>query len=270
MEKKFLPPKKIASEMINVGVTKANLKKRQMVILGILAGVFIGFGGLASTIISQTLGNLDPGVAKFSGAVVFPVGLMLVVIAGAELFTGNNLMTLAVINKRISLKQMFRNWTIVWIANFIGSVLLALVVYFSGILAGDAATKAIATAEGKVALDIMTLVFRGILCNILVVLAVWMSTSAQDIISKILACWFPIMLFVLCGFEHSIANMFFIPMGILLGANITLTQLLYNLTFVTIGNIIGGGIIVPFMYQNAYLSNSIISEKSISEVGATK
>lgn len=262
MEKRFLAPKKIASEMINVGVGKANLKMTPMILLGILAGMFIGFGGLANTIISQTLGSLDAGVAKFAGAAVFPVGLMLVVVAGAELFTGNNLMTLAVMNKKITLSQMFRNWSTVWISNFVGSVALALIVYYSGILSGDAAQKAIGIAESKATLDIMTLILRGILCNILVVLAVWMATSSQDIISKLFACWFPIMLFVLCGFEHSVANMFFIPMGMFLGAQVTIGQLLYNLVFVTIGNIIGGAIIIPFMYKYAYLNEDLDTSKS--------
>lgn len=264
MEKRFLAPKEIANTMINVGVGKANLKTTPMILLGILAGAFIGFGGLANTIISQTLGNIDPGVAKFAGAAVFPVGLMLVVIAGAELFTGNNLMTLAVMNKKITLPQMFRNWGIVWVANLVGSVALALIVYYGGVLGGDAGTKAIAIAEGKATLDVMSLILRGILCNILVVLAVWMATSSQDIISKIFACWFPIMLFVLCGFEHSVANMYFIPVGMLLGANITIGQLFYNLIFVTIGNILGGAIIVPFMYQYAYLKEEKKSSESLS------
>lgn len=255
MEKRFLAPKEIANAMINVGVGKANLKTSAMIYLGILAGMYIGFGGLANTIISQTLGNIDPGFAKFAGAAVFPVGLMLVVVAGAELFTGNNLMTLAVMNKKITLSQMLRNWGVVWVANFVGSVLLALVVFYGGVLSGDAGTKAIAIAESKASLDIATLILRGILCNILVVLAVWMATSSQDIISKLFACWFPIMLFVLCGFEHSVANMFFMPMGMLLGAKVTLGALIKNLVFVTIGNILGGAIIVPFLYKNAYLSN---------------
>ncbi len=253
MEKRFLAPKEIANAMINVGVGKANLKTSAMVYLGILAGMYIGFGGLANTIISQTLGAIDPGLAKFAGAAVFPVGLMLVVIAGAELFTGNNLMTLAVMNKKITLSQMFRNWGIVWVSNLIGSVLLALIVFYGGVLDGDAGTKAIAIAESKASLDVMVLILRGILCNILVVLAVWMATSAQDIISKIFACWFPIMLFVLCGFEHSVANMYFIPMGMLLGAKVSMGALIKNLVFVTIGNILGGAIIIPFLYKNAYL-----------------
>lgn len=270
MEKVFLTPKKIAKEMINVGYTKGNLDTSAMILLGILAGAFIGFGGLANIIISQTLGNLDAGIAKFAGATVFPVGLMLVVVAGGELFTGNNLMTLAVINKKITCKQMLKNWSVVWLSNFIGSVLLALVVYYSGILTGDSATKAISIAQGKVTLDIMTLILRGVLCNVLVVLAVWMSISAQDIISKLFSCWFPVMLFVLCGFEHSIANMFFIPMGMLLGADITISQLLYNLIYVTLGNIIGGGVLIPFMYQYAYLNKESVLSNIDFEVNVIK
>ena len=264
MEKRFLAPKEIANAMINVGVGKANLKISAMIHLGILAGVFIGFGGLGNTIVSQTLGNIDPGLAKFAGAAVFPVGLMLVVIAGAELFTGNNLMTLAVMNKKITMSQMFRNWGVVWVANLIGSLLLVFVVYYGGVLGGDAATKAISIAEGKATLDIATLIFRGILCNILVVLAVWMATSSQDIISKIFACWFPIMLFVLCGFEHSVANMYFIPMGMALGAKITISQLIKNLVFVTIGNIIGGAIAIPVLYHNSYLKDDLKVSKQES------
>lgn len=261
MEKRLLTPKEIANAMVNVGVGKANLKTVPMILLGILAGMFIGFGGLGNTIITQTLGNLDPGVAKFAGAAVFPVGLMLVVMAGAELFTGNNLMTLALMNKKITLSQMFRNWGIVWIANLIGSVLLAFIIFYGGTLDGDAGTKAIAIAEGKASLDATTMILRGILCNVLVVLAVWIAAGAQDIISKIFACWFPIMLFVLCGFEHSVANMYFIPVGMLLGAKVTMAALIKNLIFVTIGNTIGGGIIVPIMYKYIYLKEEKVSQK---------
>lgn len=264
MEKRFLAPKEVANAIVNVGVMRANLKTAPMICLGILAGLFIGFGGLGNIIISQTLGNIDVGLAKFAGAAVFPVGLMLVVIAGAELFTGNNLMTLSFMEKKITLPQMFRNWGIVWIANLVGSLLLVLIVFYGGVLSGDAATKSIAIAEAKASLDITTLIFRGILCNTLVVLAVWMATSAQDIISKIFACWFPIMLFVLCGFEHSVANMYFIPMGMILGAKVTMAQLIKNLVFVSIGNMIGGAIIIPFLYRGAYLKDAAKSVKQES------
>ena len=264
MEKRFLAPKEIANAMVNVGVGKANLKISAMIYLGILAGAYIGFGGLANTIVSQTLGNIDPGLAKFAGAAVFPVGLMLVVIAGAELFTGNNLMTLAVMNKKITTGQMLKNWSVVWVSNLVGSVLLALIVVYTGVLDGDAGTKAIAIAEGKASLSVMTMIGRGILCNVLVVLAVWMATSSQDIISKIFACWFPIMLFVLCGFEHSVANMYFIPAGMLLGAKITMGALIKNLVCVTIGNILGGAIIVPCLYHATYLKDDLLASKQQS------
>ena len=263
-EKRFLAPKEIANAMVNVGVGKANLKISAMIYLGILAGAYIGFGGLANTIVSQTLGNIDPGLAKFAGAAVFPVGLMLVVIAGAELFTGNNLMTLAVMNKKITTGQMLKNWSVVWVSNLVGSVLLALIVVYTGVLDGDAGTKAIAIAEGKASLSVMTMIGRGILCNVLVVLAVWMATSSQDIISKIFACWFPIMLFVLCGFEHSVANMYFIPAGMLLGAKITMGALIKNLVCVTIGNILGGAIIVPCLYHATYLKDDLLASKQQS------
>lgn len=256
MDKRFLTPREVANATVNVGINKANLSTSSCIKLGILAGIFIGFGGLGNILFGQTISSIDPGLGRFVGAAVFPVGLMLVVICGAELFTGNNLMTLAAMEKKITLGQMFRNWGLVYVANFIGSIVLALVVFYSGTLSGDAAIKAMAIAESKANLDILQMFLRAIMCNILVVLAVWMATASQDIISKIFACWFPIMLFVLCGFEHSIANMFFIPMGMLLGAQVTIGGLITNLISVTLGNIVGGAIIIPYMYHTCYLRSS--------------
>lgn len=262
MDKRFLTPEEVANATVNVGIKKANLRTSACIWLGILAGFFIGLGGLGNILVSQTLGGIDAGLARFAGAAVFPVGLMLVVICGAELFTGNNLMTLAVMNKKITLQKLFRNWSLVYVANFIGSAILAVAIFYSGTLTGDAANKAVAIAESKVALTVSQALIRGILCNIIVVLAVWMATAAQDIVSKIFACWFPIMIFILCGFEHSVANMFFIPMGMMLGANINIAQLVINLIVVTIGNIIGGAIIIPFIYNGAFLKNSNVKEVS--------
>ncbi|MGL5315561.1 MAG: formate/nitrite transporter family protein [Peptostreptococcaceae bacterium] len=263
MDKRFLTPGEVASAIVNVNAKRGDLKTTPCILLGIMAGIFIGLGGLGNILVTQTLANIDPGLARLAGATVFPVGLMLVVMCGAELFTGNNLMTLAVIEKKTTMGKMFRNWGIVYVANFIGSLLLVLVLYYGGTLAGDAATKSIAIAESKVALTFTQSFLRGILCNMIVVLAVWMATGAQDVISKIFACWFPIMLFVLCGFEHSVANMFFIPMGMALGANVTITQMISNLVPVTLGNLVGGAIFVPFMYYMAYLKKSP-TEKSKS------
>ena len=262
MVKRFLAPKEIANAMVNVGVGKANLPVLSMFLLGILAGVFIGFGGLGNTIASQTFASIDPGVAKFIGAAVFPVGLMLVVICGAELFTGNNLMTLALAHEKITAGGMLKNWCVVWLGNLVGSLILVALLFYGNVLTDAAATKAIGIAEGKAGLDVMTMIIRGILCNVIVVLAVWMATGAQDIISKIFSCWFPIMLFVLCGFEHSVANMYFIPMGMALGANITVGACATNLICVTIGNLIGGAIAIPVIYYTTYLAADKKAEKA--------
>jgi len=254
MEKRMLTPKEIAQATIDAGIAKSKLSIPQMIILGIFAGMFIGFGGQGAITIGQTYANIDLGLSKFIFAAAFPVGLMLVVICGAELFTGNNLMVLGYLNVSYGFKAILRNWIVVYLSNFVGSVILALLVANSGLMTGAAAERAIAIANAKVAIGYNEAIIRGILCNIIVVLAVWMATGGRDIISKIFACWFPIMLFVLIGFEHSIANMYFIPLGMFLGAPVTWGQIwINNLIPVTIGNLIGGAVIVPFAYYIAYV-----------------
>ena len=266
MDKRFLTPKEIAQATIDAGVGKAKLSITQMMLLGIFAGVFIGFGGQAAITISQTYGAIDVGMSKFLFAAVFPVGLMLVVICGAELFTGNNLMIMGCVNGNYSTKDLLRNWVTVYFANFVGSVILAILVANSGLMTGAAAEKAISVANAKVAIPFGAAVIRGILCNIVVVLAVWMATGARDVISKIFACWFPIMLFVLCGFEHSVANMYFAPLGMFLGAPVTWGQIwINNLLPVTIGNIIGGAFVVGLSYLVVYINPAKAAAKAESE-----
>lgn len=251
MDKNFLTPIEIANATVESGIKKSKLSTKKSILLGILAGLFIGLGALGNILISQTI--KDPGLAKFAGASIFPIGLMLVVVCGAELFTGNNLMTMAVMDKKITTKEMIRNWVLVYIANFIGAIILVAFVYFSDTLVKDAAIKSINIAQSKANLGFTSAFLKGVMCNIIVVLAVWFATAGKDIVSKIFACWFPIMLFVLCGFEHSIANMFFIPIGMALGADVSILQLTFNLIAVTLGNIVGGAIIVPYIYYNCYL-----------------
>lgn len=256
MEKRILTPKEIALAVCDSGVSKAKLSIAQMLVLGIFAGAFIGFGAQGAITIGQTLTKIDPGLQKFAFAGAFPVGLMLVVICGAELFTGNNLMTLGCIDCHYKISDVLRNWFFVYIANFIGSVVLAILVANSGLMAAGtpAADLAVGIAIKKVAIGFGPAVIRGILCNMLVVLAVWMATGAGDVIGKIFSCWFPIMLFVLCGYEHSVANMYFIPLGKFIGAPITWGQIwMNNLIPVTIGNIIGGALVVPMVYYVAYV-----------------
>jgi len=251
----ILPPGEIASVWIENGVKKANLPVLKMLLLGIFAGIFIGFGGHANIVVIQTLGsNVDEGLAKLLGAAAFPVGLMLVIMAGAELFTGNNLLTLALFDGKITFKKMLTNWSVVYLGNFLGSVILAFLLSVSGLYGSETmAAKAISIASGKVSLSFYQAVIRGIMCNMMVVLACWMQAGSRDMIGKIFAIWFPIMSFVLSGYEHSVANMFFIPLGIFLGADVTWAQCwLNNLIPVTLGNIIGGAIIVPAVYYYCY------------------
>ncbi len=259
MEKRILTPKEIAQATCDAGAAKAKLTVSEMLVLGIFAGAFIGFGAQGAITIGQSLSAIDAGMQKFAFAAAFPVGLMLVVLCGAELFTGNNLMTLGCFSCRYKWSDIFRNWFFVYAANFIGSVLLALLVANSGLMAQGtpAAELAVSIASKKVEIAFVPAIIRGILCNVIVVLAVWMATGARDVIGKIFACWFPIMLFVLSGYEHSVANMYFIPVGMFVGAPVTWGQFLFNnLLPVTIGNIIGGALIVPLFYHVAYMKTS--------------
>lgn len=250
----MLTPREIALKTIESGVKKGKLSIFEKLLLSIFAGMFIGFGAYGSLTVMQSLGNLDLGLMKFLGAVVFPVGLMFVIIAGGELFTGNNLMTMALLDKKITFKEMFSNWIIVYVGNFIGSVFLAFLISKTGLANENISELAVSTAIGKANLSISQALIRGFLCNILVVLAVWMATGAKDIGSKILAIWFPIMLFVLMGYEHSVANMFYIPLGKFLGANISWSKMWTgNLIPVTLGNVLGGGIFIPFIYYIVYV-----------------
>jgi len=265
-------PKTIAETVAQtVGVAKATSPWLTVFVLGILAGAYIGFGGLLSTTVTFDMAaRWGVGFTKILGGAAFSVGLMLVVIAGAELFTGNNLMVSSVMMKEITFSTMLKRWGVVFLANFIGGIIIALVFYFSGLWkTGDGAlgVAAVKTAYNKVALSFGEALWRGIGCNWLVCLAVWMALAARQIIGKIFAIFFPIMAFVAIGFEHSVANMYFIPTGILLmnGAGITnvpgidpniltWTNFLWrNLLPVTIGNIIGGAVFVGMSYWGAYL-----------------
>lgn len=247
-------PAEITEIWINNGIKKANLSVGKMLVLGMLAGAYIGFG--ANVFVLATAAGGDPFqsmVAKLIGAALFPVGLMMVILCGAELFTGNNLLTLALMDKKITAGKMLKNWVIVYIGNLIGSVLLAFVLAKSGLFADAAGERAMAIAASKTSIPFMPAVLRGIGCNILVVLACWLQAGAKDMIGKIFAIWFPIMMFVFAGFEHSVANMTYIPLGIFLGADVSWGAFfLANLLPVTIGNLIGGAVVIPFAYYYAY------------------
>ena len=228
--------------------SKTNLSAAKMILSGAFAGLFIALGGLGSQMASTAIGGT---AGKLAGACVFPVGLFLVVCVGVELFTGNCLLPAPWLNRgttKVTLPGILKNWFFVYIGNFIGSFLLSLaVVYgkldtmFDGAL-GDTMRGA---AVSKMGLDPVEAIVRAIFCNILVCLAVWIAMGTPETGGKAVACFAPVMLFVLCGFEHSVANMYFIPTGLLLGAKGSIGAFLWNnLLPVTIGNIIGGTILV--------------------------
>ena len=269
----MLTPAQIAEKTIEVGQQKANLKWWRMILLGIFAGMFIA---LAAT--GATFGNIYGG--KIAGACIFTAGLAMVVVAGSELFTGNNLMLMALFNGKIGLLKLLKNWCLVFIGNFLGALFIAALVTLSGVF-NQVSETVIATSVAKVNIPFFEAILRGVLCNILVCIAVWMAFSANTTGGKIAAVFLPVMLFVLCGFEHSVANMFYIPAGMLQGAFTgaaapsILEFLLRNLLPVTIGNIIGGAIIVAGGYYLAYCKSSrkkqpvTISETTIEKTTKT-
>lgn len=265
-------PKTIAETVAqSVGVVKANSPWLSLFVLGILAGAYVGFGGLLSTAVTfDAASRLGMGLTKLLGGAAFSLGLMLVVIAGGELFTSNSLMFSSVIIGEVTWEKMLAKWGIVYLANFVGSILLALIFYYSGLW--RTADGALGTAALKIGYDKLNLSFveafvRGVGCNWLVCLAVWMSLASRQIIGKIFAIFFPIMGFVAIGFEHCVANIYFISSAIflfqwggiaspaVLDPNLLSwgTLLLKNLLPVTIGNAIGGVVFVALSYWGAYL-----------------
>ena len=268
-------PASIADSLTRtVCVAKTQASALKLTILGIFAGVYIGFGAELMIMVTHDMASfLGVGMAKLIGGAVFSVGLMLVVIAGAELFTGNNLIFLSVLDRQVTVRRLLRNWTIVYFANFVGSLLLVLLMYWSGLWktsGGLVGASALGIANSKVNLTFLQAFARGILCNWLVCLAVWMAVSASTVVGKVWAVFFPIMAFVASGFEHSVANMFFIPMGLVLKgqtaivtaagladklSHLTIGGMVMNLIPVTLGNIVGGAFFVATLYWVVYLRN---------------
>ncbi|MFR7897833.1 formate/nitrite transporter family protein [Turicibacter sanguinis] len=190
----------------------------------------------------------DAAVGKVVGALLFPVGLLLVLIAGADLFTGNTLVTMAWYKKEIKLGDVAKNLSIVWLGNLVGALFLVVLVYYSNTFTGSIAEGVMHLAEKKVHLNMVELLTRSTLCNILVAITVYMSYAAKDVTGKVIISYIPIWLFVITGFEHCVANMFVLPMGYLLGADLTIGQIMANIIPVTIGNIIGGMLVTAAYY----------------------
>lgn len=248
-------PQKIAILVESAGVNKAQLPVFQMFVLAVLAGAFIGFGGVAYTAVMT---GVDPtfGPARLLGGLVFSLGLILVIVGGAELFTGNALMVMAAVDRKISTRQLLKSWTIVYLGNLAGAAGLALSFGFSGILHGPIDATAVSIVQGKAALDPIEAFVRGALCNALVCLAIWLSFAARTVAGKVLAILWPISAFVLLGLEHSVANMYFFPQGWVAGSDVTVAEAVTNLVWVTLGNIVGGAGGVALAYRYAFLGST--------------
>ena len=274
MSNNFLTPSEIVDFTEETGVKKATMPLSRTLLLAFLAGVFIALASVGSNIISHNIENI--GVAKYLAGLIFPTGLILVVIAGAELYTGNNLISIAVLAGRVKWSKYIWNLSFVWLGNLVGSVFIALLIYLSGQLdytQGLLGAYTIKVASVKSSLSFTQALSSGILCNLLVCLAVWMSYAAKDIAGKTLVIFFPIWLFIASGYEHSVANMYYLSAGLMAksnpefinqaGAELGLTpENINNLTImnaftenlipVTLGNLIGGALFVGAWYWWAY------------------
>ena len=252
-----LAPAAIEAKTEAAGVTKANLPVAKAFLLAMFAGAFI----------DSTLGW---GAQRVVGGLCFCLGLVLVLVCGAELFTGNSLMVCALKSKKITLVQMLKAWVVVWVGNFVGALFIVFLVYMAGIykLNGEAvANSMVSVAAGKVTIDWVTIFFRGILCNIFVCLAVWIGTAGKTVVDKVVGILLPIAAFVACGFEHCVANMYFLPMGAVMhacgyGADVAGADALnaagiaFNLSAATLGNIVGGAVLVALGYWFIYAKKS--------------
>lgn len=256
-------PAQIAMRVRDGGVTKATLPVPTMFALALLAGAFIALGALFYTV-TITTGAADPptaiGLVRVAGGVTFSLGLILVVVGGAELFTGNNLIAMAWASGRVTALQVVRNWVWVYVGNLVGAVGTALLIWLADVHSlndGAVGDTMVRIARAKASLDPLSAFTRGMLCNVLVCLALWLCMGARGVADKILAIIFPISAFVACGFEHSVANMYFLPIGIILTSGgavpISPAGALNNLLLVTIGNILGGTILVALVYWFVYL-----------------
>ncbi len=248
----------IIKTAVKVGSDKASRPLGRLFVLSVLAGAFISLGGLLSLIIGYGFPEIsagNPGLQKLLSALSFPIGLFLIVMFGADLFTGNNALLIPALETRqIGPGCVIRNWILVWIGNFMGALLFTYVLaVLSGLVDTEPYRSAICRiAETKASLDPFTTLCRGIGANWCVCLAVWLALGAKTLGGKALACWIPVAAFVALGYEHCIANMFFVPCGMLAGADVSVGAMLMNLLMATVGNVIGGALMVGHLFHRLY------------------
>ena len=248
-------PREVAARVNEFCITKATLPLLPLALLGVLAGAFIGLGAMMNTLVASDA-TLGFAAQRLLGGLAFSLGLVLVPVAGAELFTGNNLLAMGWAEGCIDTRQVLRNWTVVCAANFIGAYALALMVWLSGMAelnGGAVGATAIRIAVAKANLGPVEAFVRGMLCNVLVCMAAWMALAGRSVTDKAIAIVFPITAFVAAGFEHSIANMYLMPLAMLLGAPIGPLDILLNLAPVIAGNLVGGSVLVALVYHVIYV-----------------
>ena len=252
-------PAQVARRVEAVGAAKVRMNLASTLVLSLLAGAFIALGANAFTV---TMTGAPPGgLSRIAGGAVFSLGLIFIVIAGAELFTGNALQSLAYLGRRITTRQLLGSWTVVYLGNLAGSVAVAYMVHYSGqadLLGGGIGKTMVSVAASKVHYSFLEAFLLGVLCNVLVCLAVWLTVAGRSVADKVLVIVPPITVFILCGYEHSVANMYLIPIGLLTdgGATEGLTWgafLWDNLLPVTLGNTVGGSVLIGAAYWYIYL-----------------
>jgi formate transporter len=273
----MLPPE-MALACEAAGAAKARRDALTLLILGLLAGAFIAFGANFMTVVVTGAGELPWGVARLLGGLVFSLGLILVIVGGAELFTGDALMVVAYAGRHITLGALLRAWALVYVGNIVGAVGTAALVFLSaqhGFANGGIGRTALAVASAKAALPTVPLFFLAVLCNVLVCLAVWMSFGARSVTDKVMVIVPPIAAFVAAGFEHSIANLYFLPYGLALKIwagpefwtalgqtpsayeALTVANAAHNIAVATVGNLIGGSLMVGAIYWFVYLRKRV-------------
>lgn len=260
-----LTPQKIEAKAVEAGSAKAGMSPARAFVLAVMAGFFIGLGAMFMTLVKSDA-TLSPAASSLLGGLSFSLGLFLVLVAGAELFTGNALMVIGRMHGSYSWVALARSWLVVYAGNLVGALLLAALLVGAGFadMAGGAVGETmVAVAAGKAGLSWRVAFFRGVLCNVLVCLAVWMGFAGKTVVDKLAAALLPVTCFVACGFEHCVANMFFLPMGLVANAlgyaahgvdvsALTAAGALANISAVTLGNIVGGGMFVALGYWFVY------------------
>jgi formate transporter len=266
-------PREVALRVATVGVAKARMATLPLLMLGVLAGAFIGLGAMLYVIVRADP-TLGPAASQIGGGLVFSLGLVLVTVAGAELFTGNNLLAMAWADRRIGTREVLRNWGLVCCANFAGAAGLAVLVYLSGHTAmadGAIGRTVVRIALAKQQLPVLEAFVRGMLCNVLVCMAVWMAMAGRSVVDKAVAVVFPITAFVAAGFEHSIANMYLMPLAMLVqqsgAAGVTFGGMAASLVVVIAGNQVGGSVLVGLTYHVIYRHHVAPAEAGAPGIG---